>query len=133
MLLKNENKLDEMSHILEHFMKLVPIIPAEGVHILPNGSEITFDDTHFFRILLGGDQLTVARVHGTQALRATEDKAIDRLEGIIPIVADWHARINSDDCKHGYLKVTRLPVEYKETAIFLSLVGQTLAGSGPQD
>lgn len=48
MLFKNENKLDEMSHILEHFMKLVPIIPVEGVHILPNGSEITIDDTHFF-------------------------------------------------------------------------------------
>lgn len=47
----------------------------------------------FFRILLGGDQLTVAHVRGTQALRATEDKAIDRLEGIIPIVADWHARM----------------------------------------
>jgi len=64
-----------------------------GVDIVPNGSEITFDDTHFFRILLRGNQLTVVRVHATQALLATEDKAIDRLEGILPIVADWHARM----------------------------------------
>lgn len=70
-----------MSSILEHFMILVATITAEGVHTLPNGSAITFDDTRFFfPILLGGDQLTAARVRGTQALQAIEDKAVDRLE-----------------------------------------------------
>lgn len=93
MILKNENKLDEMASILEYFMQLVPTVPAEGVYTLPNGHELSFDDTRFCHILFGGDQLTVARVRGTQALRATEDKVVDRLEGVVPIVADWHARM----------------------------------------
>ncbi len=90
MLLFNENKLDEMSHILEAYMDLVPTHPAEGKHVLPNGSSLAFDNTRFHKILLGGDQLTVARVRGTQALRVSEEKAVDRLEGVIPVVEDWH-------------------------------------------
>ncbi len=37
--------------------------------------------------------LTAARVRGTQALRQTEDKAVDRLQGLIPVVEDWHTRM----------------------------------------
>ena len=74
-------------------MKLVPTEPAEGQHMLPNGSTVPYHDTWFFKILLGGDQLTVARVRGTQTLRDSEDKVVDRLEGVIPVVEDWHARM----------------------------------------
>ena len=31
---------------------------------------------------MGGDQLTVARVRGTQALRQAQDRPVDRLEGL---------------------------------------------------
>ena len=64
-LLHNENKLDEMGKILEHLMTFVPTLPSEGELTLPNGSRIEFDNTSFSKILLGGDQLTVARVRGT--------------------------------------------------------------------
>lgn len=47
----------------------------------------------FFKILFGGDYLTAAHIRGMQALRATEDKAIDRLEGVISVVEDWHTRM----------------------------------------
>lgn len=68
-----------MSKILEEYiMRLVPSLPATGYHkLLPNHSVIEFDDTHFFKILFGGGYLTAARTWGTQALRATEDKATD--------------------------------------------------------
>ena len=48
-----------------------------------------------YKILLGGDQLiiTVARVRGAQALRMSQDKAKDRLEGVVPVDEDWHARM----------------------------------------
>ena len=92
-LLHNENKLDEMSKILDHLMKFVPTLPKEGEISLPDASKVTFDDTRFFKILLGGDQLTAARVRGTQALRVTQDKACDRLHGLIPVVEDWHSRM----------------------------------------
>ena len=92
-LLYNENKFDEMSKILEHFMQFVAIVPKEGRVLLPNGSYLDYDDTRFFRILVGGDQLTASRIWGTQAQRSLQDKAVDRLEGVIPFVKDWHARM----------------------------------------
>lgn len=92
-LLHNENKLDEMGKILAHYMKLVPTVEVEGRLQLPNGSVINFDDTRFFSTLFGGDQLTVARIRGTQVLRDTQDKCVDRFDGVIPVVEDWHLRM----------------------------------------
>lgn len=82
-LLFNENKLNEMGMILGHYMKLVPTVKADGHHVLPNGSEVEFDDSRFHSILFGGDQLTCARVRGTQALRDTQDRRVDRFEGLL--------------------------------------------------
>ena len=92
-LLFNENNLDEMSQILAHYMKLVPTFPAKGHHTLTNGISIDFDDSRFHSILFGGDQLTVARMRSTQVLRDTQERKVDRLEGVIPVVEDWHARM----------------------------------------
>ena len=55
---------------------------------------MSYDSTKFFKILLGGDQLTIARVRGTQCLFHGSDKAMKRLQGIIPVQEDWHARMN---------------------------------------
>ena len=77
-----------MSQILAHYMKLVPTCAVEGHHTLPNGSVIDFDDTRFHSILFGGDQLTVARIRATQALCDMQEKRIDRLEGVDPVVED---------------------------------------------
>ena len=66
--LHNENKLHEMSKILEHFTTPVPTLPADGQLVLGNGTMIDYDDTRFFKIFLGGEQLTATRIRGTQAL-----------------------------------------------------------------
>ena len=92
-LLHDENKLEEMSLILTHYMKLVPALVVEGHLTLPQGGVLDFDDTRFFSILFGGDQLTAARMRGTQALRDTQEKCVDRLEGLVPVIEDWHARM----------------------------------------
>lgn len=65
-LLHDENKLDEMGKILDHCMKLVPTLKAVQYVSQSSGSVIDVDNTQFFRILFGGDQLTVARMRGTQ-------------------------------------------------------------------
>ena len=67
--LLNENKLDEMSKIMEVFHKYVPTQAGTGTLMLPNGNSLDFDDTKFHEILLGGDQLTVARCRGAAAQR----------------------------------------------------------------
>lgn len=82
-----------MSQILEQYMHLVPALPVEGHYALRNGSVLTFDDTRFWKVLFGGDQLTVARIRGTQTLRDTQETAQLRLEGVVPVVEDWHSRM----------------------------------------
>ena len=49
-------------------MKFIPTLNAAGNLILPNGSTIEFDATSFTKIILAGDQLTIARIRGTQLL-----------------------------------------------------------------
>lgn len=83
-----------MAKILEELHKsYVPTQPSEGSIILPSGHTKAIDNTRFFKILFGGDQLTVARARGTAALRATHDRPVDKLDGIIPVIEDWHARM----------------------------------------
>ena len=89
----DENKLDEMGKILDYYMKLVPALRCEQHVSLPNGGVIDTDNTQFFSILFGGDQLTVARIRSTQALRDTHDSAVDCCEGIISVIEDWHSRM----------------------------------------
>lgn len=90
-LLLNENKVDEMCKILDELHKYIPTTTTEGV-TLPDGQVFTHEDYRLIQILLGGDQLTVARVRGAVAARSSHENARDRLEGVIPVVEDWHAR-----------------------------------------
>lgn len=92
-MLLNENKLDEMSQIMERFHKYVPTQVRTGQHTLPNGATLSYDATAFHEILLGGDQLTAARACGVKNLRVGHDTALDRLDGLIPVLEDWHARV----------------------------------------
>ncbi len=43
-------------------MTLVPSIEKEGHQVLSNGDILEYDDSRFFSVLIGGDQLTVARI-----------------------------------------------------------------------
>ena len=43
------------------------------------------------QLLLFGDQLTVEQARGTMVLRSLHENSVDRLEGFVPVVADWHA------------------------------------------
>jgi len=48
---------------------------------------------HFQHILFGGDQLTVARARGAQGILSNSHTGFDRLEGLVPVVEDWHAKV----------------------------------------
>ena len=80
--LHDENKLNEMSEIMKHYMKYVHPITNEP-----------FDATKFYPLLFGGDYLTVVRMRSTKALRETEYYGQDRFEGLVPVVEDWHTRM----------------------------------------
>ena len=78
---------------MEKLHQYVPKSKNEGIYTLPTGETITYDDTKFHQILLGGDQLTVARARSAQVLRSTRDSAVSRLSGLEAVVEDFHCRM----------------------------------------
>ena len=89
-LCKNENKASEMCEIMDDFHKYVPMHTQDAED---SQGQISSDHSTsiVYPILLGGDQLTIARVRGSQKLRNNEYTPADRLEGFIPFAQDWHA------------------------------------------
>ena len=45
-------------------------------------------------IYIGGDQLTVARTRSCQRIRSNSTRGRDRLEGFVPCIEDWHAKVS---------------------------------------
>ena len=60
--------------------------------ILPVGRTFTHTDYKQVQILLGGDQVSVAHVRGAVGVRSNHENVQHRLEGVIPVIEDWHAR-----------------------------------------
>ena len=98
-----------MGKILDHYMTLVPLIPEKDDVVLPTGSKVTIDTNQFHPILFGGDQLTAARICGTQVLRNMEET---HFEGIVPVVEDRHARVTLLKVIIITLILSRMPNTY---------------------
>ena len=82
-----------MAKIMESLQAYVPMQKQTGTMPLPNGNNLEFDDSKTFTLLFGGDQLTVARARRAAALRSNHETVCDRLEGLQPVIEDWHARL----------------------------------------
>ena len=64
-IMKNENKVDEMVSIMSTLQQYVPIRQLSGSVAVPGSSDLEAIDVELLhKILLGGDQLTVARARG---------------------------------------------------------------------
>ena len=93
--LKNVNIIEEMVDIMPEAQKYVPTISKLleiEVHVSV-GSTVTAKADHFHNILFGGDQLTVARARGAQHARENSVDGVGRLDGLVPVCEDWHARV----------------------------------------
>ena len=51
------------------------------------------NDFKQYQILTGGDQFSVAHYYSAQSLCTDHDSTVERLEGFVPIIEDWHARL----------------------------------------
>ena len=71
----NENRIDEMSLIMDELHNYVPLVTQDFSHVLPDGSVWEDNSDFFHRILMGGDQLTVARafLFGVTMIRVRND------------------------------------------------------------
>ena len=91
--MKNENKTDEMVDILDDLHKYVPSERSTQEFLIAPGKVFSLQLDHFSHVLLGGDQLTVARIRGAQRIRRNSYNGRDRVEGLVPVVEDWHAKV----------------------------------------
>eukprot|EP00731_Ephydatia_muelleri_P002182 Em0001g2182a len=93
-MLKNENVLGDMIDILDGLHRYIPTtttsqtldVCAESGHT--RAVEVKLQN--FSYIPLGGDQLTIARIRGSQSILSNSDNGEERLEGFVPVIEDWH-------------------------------------------
>ncbi|KAL5484392.1 hypothetical protein EMCRGX_G020883 [Ephydatia muelleri] len=91
-ILKNENKIDEMTEILTDLHQYVPCVTQEESASLSTGQVVTKKTEYMHRILIGGNQLTVARMRSAINIKNNSWTATGRLEGFIPVAEDWHTK-----------------------------------------
>ncbi len=92
-ILKSENKVDEMIDIMDILHQYVPTKTTTEEFHLMSGEPFTVDIHRFHHLFLGGDQLTVARVRGAHRVRLNSNDGVGRLDGLVPSVEDWHAKV----------------------------------------
>ena len=73
--------------------RYLPTKPLQETIMLKDGTTRSVDCTKYHQILIGGDQLTVARVRGAVGMRITHDTPLECLTGMLPMVEDWHGRL----------------------------------------
>ena len=81
-----------MCDILDELNVYVPMQQDSELGDIDRRS-VFVDRTLMSQHLLFGDQVTVARIRGALVLRSTHFTAADSLQGFVPVVADWHARL----------------------------------------
>ena len=54
--------------------------------------DVTVEEAQFHTLLFGGDQLTAERSRSCKTSRDNSDTPHERLDGLEPVVEDWHAK-----------------------------------------
>ena len=114
-----ENKHEDMISILDHLHQYVPTLTSTETVVNPHTSkQVTAISDCFHYVLFGGDLLTAKRARGGQEIRENSNRGRDRLEGLAPIMEDWHTKM----CLISVSIVARLTLQY--TAELNKCIGQ---------
>ena len=74
--------------------RYVPMVRVENKVVVHDNTEpVPVQMDYFHAILIGGDQMTCARVRGAQGIRENSMSGRTRLEGLVPVIEDWHAKV----------------------------------------
>ena len=115
-LLKTETKYEDMVGIMDHLHQYVPTVTSEYIYEdEESGTQNKVSGDHFHysligkymiyismsymkcilytKICVGGDQLTAERARGSQRISDNSKTGAERLEGLLPVVEDWHAKM----------------------------------------
>ena len=88
-LFHSEQYNDDMRDILKKVYKYVPSVPI----LTDSGEGSSGSQQKPFPILFGGDQLTAERARTVKNVLSNSDSASSRLEGLILVSEDWHAKM----------------------------------------
>ena len=79
--------------IMTHFHQYIPVIKgSKQVYVAEYDQTVTVPEASMYKLLLGGDQLTVARARSAIKNRMNSPSPVKRLAGFIPVVEDWHTQ-----------------------------------------
>lgn len=71
----------------------MPTISSEKKCVVPiSDEEVTIFEDRFHRVLMGGYQLTAARVRSSQRIMRNSERGLERLDGLSAVVEDWHTK-----------------------------------------
>ena len=59
---------------------------------LSTGGKVIVDTSRVHRILVGGDQMTAARIRSAQDAKMNSESAVQRFGGFISMFEDWYAK-----------------------------------------
>ena len=90
--MKNEAYLTEKTQNMDSINRYVPSEKSSS-SVIMNGSQYMYDNSKLIQVLFFGDQLTVARARGAAVLREPQKSKLDKLEGFVPSIVDWHTRM----------------------------------------
>ena len=80
-----------MMEILEEYKKFVPSKVVKLEEPIPRVE--TTEDKLYVTTLVGGDYLSVTRAREAQYIRRTSELKENRLDGMLPVAEDWHAKV----------------------------------------
>ena len=96
-MLKNENVLGDMIDILDGLHRYIPTTTtSQTLDVCAEGGRtraVEIKLHNFSYILLGGGQLKIARIRGSQSTFSNSDNGEERLEGFVPMIDDWHTKM----------------------------------------
>ena len=82
-----------MIEIMSHFHQYVPVIEgSKQVYVADIDETVSVPEASLYKLLLGGDQLTVARARSAMKIRMNSPSPVKRLAGFIPVVEDWYTQ-----------------------------------------
>jgi len=88
--LQNQAKGNDMTDILTHLHQYVPQVP----YTVEKTMSVHTKEAQMHKILVGGDQMTAARTRAVLSSRSNGETPSNRLEGLIPLIEDWHTTAN---------------------------------------
>ena len=100
----SEINYEDMIKVLEIVQGYAPSTDVERELVVPDQSggatTIRLDDKQYAVTLVGGDQLTVARICGAQKIHGNSETSEHRFDGLLPVAEDWHTKMCLLEVRH---------------------------------